>query len=129
MLIMKTVVCVVGGLGNQMFHAAYALALRTKGGNADLNDFLAAHGQSHYGSELMDVFHVKISKARYLVPFIWGIRKCIVFKEIYPSFVRFIFGMLWFTDWDRHRLLERSFVMPESMANDLLWEVPIGVPF
>ena len=46
-------------VGNQMFHAAYALALRTKGGNADLNDFLAAHGQSHYGSELMDVFHVK----------------------------------------------------------------------
>lgn len=110
MLIMKTVVCVVGGLGNQMFHAAYALALRTKGGNADLNDFLAAHGQSHYGSELMDVFHVKISKARYLVPFIWGIRKCIVFKEIYPSFVRFIFGMLWFlrigivTDYLKDRL-------------------------
>lgn len=107
---MKTVVCVVGGLGNQMFHAAYALALRTKGGNADLNDFLAAHGQSHYGSELMDVFHVKISKARYLVPFIWGIRKCIVFKEIYPSFVRFIFGMLWFlrigivTDYLKDRL-------------------------
>ena len=77
MLIMKTVVCVVGGLGNQMFHAAYALALRTKGGNADLNDFLAAHGQSHYGSELMDVFHVKISKARYLVPFIWSSRRSI----------------------------------------------------
>lgn len=75
---MKTIVSVVGGLGNQMFQYAASIAMRQQG-KVDLNDSLAKNGQSNYGAELERVFKAEI-KNRFLdSALIWLIRKAIVF--------------------------------------------------
>ena len=86
---MRNIIAIAGGLGNQMFQYAFSLTLDRQD-DTYLNDYLAKHGISNYGSELERVFELKMRNQLFDNFLVWFARKCIVLISVRKGRIFFL---------------------------------------